>query len=217
MKLRSLFGFFLFCYSFAAQAGDSVGFLGGNIRTAIVAKGDISMNCHDSLGYGQDFYLYSCEAHALSEGEYDYFVGPPGVPADKVILTAFREDGSHRTKKVDYNTRKGRSDKVNLWVRSLFHKGLLKGGVNRIVYVMKKDDHVTDRGEFIVRVLDGGKHRCHNIGHFWYDLTYLCPSRRFACDAYFRENNFCIPKLDELEPAKDPRNSPPLPKLPSPK
>lgn len=191
MKIKYLSGIFLFLSSLAG-ATEGVGFLRGNLRTAIDVKGAVSMNCREVGGYGRDYFLYSCHAHALSEGESDYFAGPPGVPADEVTLTAYREDGSRRTKKISYDSNKGRSRQpVNLWKRSLFHRGLLKEGQNRIVYVLKKEGHVTDRGEFVAKVLDGEKRVCRKEGHAWSDFTDRCPSISEACAAYFHKNNFC--------------------------
>jgi len=195
MKIKYLSGIFLM-FSSLAWAGEGAGFLRGNLRTVIDVKGYVSMNCREIGGYGRDYFRYSCHAHALSEGASDYFVGPSGVPADEVRLTAYRADGSRRTKTLSYDSTKGRSRQpVNLWKRSLFHHGLLKEGENRIVYILKKEGHVTDRGEFVAKVLDGEKRVCRMEGQAWSDFTNRCPSISEACAAYFQKNNFCTPKV----------------------
>lgn len=196
MQVMSLFGLLLLCCSLA-QAGEEVGFLRGNIRRAIIAKGDISLNCRDL----KEFSIYSCRARAMAEGDFDYFIGPPGVPADKVILTAVRQDGSHRTKKVDYDINRGRSHKVNLWENSFLHNGfihraLLKAGRNKINYVMKKGDRVTARGEFTVKVVEGGQKVCPTA-RYWEDFIYICPSKLAACERFFQDNNYCASEPEE--------------------
>ncbi|MNL30457.1 hypothetical protein D3C87_1521950 [compost metagenome] len=185
MKLSMIFAIVLM--GLTAQA--EVGFKAGNEMTAVLSEGDITVHCR----YGNPTMQYvRCRADILTTGEYDFFVGPAGVAADEVTLTARHQDGSSRTKTVDYDSKKGRSSKsINLWILTLLQKPLLDPGVNKVSYKMTKGSKVAARGEFTAVVKDGGRKVCSRRGYY-NDMSSNCMNPERYCQDFFRENNYCL-------------------------
>lgn len=186
------FVWFLFLSSFSANA--DVGFSQGNQLTAVLSQGEIAVHCTaDGIGGGARTALYLCQEDLILTGEYDYFVGPQGVAADEVTLTAQHEDGSQRTKTVAYDAKEARSAKrFNLWISTLLQRPLLDPGLNRVSYKMTLKGKMTAQGEFEVEVKNGGKKVCSRRGTYWSNNSIDCNSSSHFCSQYFRENNYCL-------------------------
>jgi hypothetical protein len=185
MKLSMIFALLLMSISAHAD----VGFRGGNEMTAVLAEGDITVQCHRGT---PNVRYVRCRQDVLIGGEYDYFVGPKGVAADEVTLTARHEDGSSRTKKVDYDSKNGRSEKrINLWILTLLQKPLLDVGVNKISYKMTRGSKVSANGEFTATVKDGGRKICRRHGYY-NEFGGDCMNPERFCSQYFSENNYCL-------------------------
>lgn len=186
------FIWFLFFSSFSANAG--VGFSQGNQLTAVFSQGEITVYCSaDGAGGAGRYARYLCQEDLILTGEYDYFVGPQGVMADEVTLTALHEDGSQRKKTVAYDSQAARSAKrFNLWISTLLQRPLLNAGMNRISYKMTLNGKLTAQGEFDVEVKDGGKKVCSRRGNYWSNNSTDCNSGSHFCNQFFRENNYCM-------------------------
>lgn len=178
----------------ALSANADVGFSQGNQLTAILAQGEIAVHCSgDGTGIGARYARYLCQEDLLMTGEYDFFIGPQGVVADEVTLTAQHEDGSRRTKTVAYESKANRSAKrLNLWISTLLQRPLLNPGINRVSYKMTLAGKMTAQGEFDVEVKDGGKKVCSRRGTYWSNSSLDCTSGSSFCGQYFRENNYCL-------------------------
>ena len=186
-----LIAIFLTSFSSFAQ----VGFKNGNSRTSLLSQGYITINCSGSgnVGSGPGIGSFTCQEAILLQGEYDYFIGPSGVDADKVTLTAIHEDGSQRSKTSQYNGEKGTSkDDFNLWISTLFQRPLLDYGENTIAYTLTKDGKSILQGVFKVTVADGGKSVCTNRGFYYSSDNMDCQNGGTYCSHFFRENNYCI-------------------------
>ncbi|WP_253696589.1 hypothetical protein [Bdellovibrio bacteriovorus] len=176
--------------AFSSQA--EVGFKNGNERTAVLSLGNIYVHCHASGG-GPSSGAFRCSEEILLSGEYDYFVGPSGVAGDEVILTARHEDGSQRTKTVDYDSGKGQSKKqINLWIATLLQRPLLDPGKNTVSFKISKNGKTTASGEFIANVKDGGRKTCSHSATYWSNNSRDCQNGGSFCQRYFRENNYCL-------------------------
>ncbi len=186
------FVWILLLSSFSANA--DVGFSQGNQLTAVVSQGEIFVQCTgDSVGGGPRYAHFYCQEDLILTGEYDYFVGPQGVAADEVTLTALHEDGSQRKKTVAYDSKAARSAKrFNLWISTLLQRPLLDPGLNRISYKMTLKGKLTAQGEFEVQVKDGGKKVCSRRGSYWSNNSMDCNSGSHFCGQFFRENNYCL-------------------------
>lgn len=129
----------------------------------------------------------------MNTGEYDYFVGPEGVKADAITLTATHEDGSKRTKSESYDSAKGLSNKTfNLWISTLLQRPLLNPGKNTIAYKMTLGGKVVASGEFVADVKDGGAKFCKRRGNYWSANSSDCLNPANLCYRYLRDNNYCL-------------------------
>jgi hypothetical protein len=153
-------------------------------------RGYVTVFC---FGPQQQVAHYRCEQEILKPTEFSYFVGPAAVKADKVELTAIREDGSTKSKAGKYDSQNGRSkEKFNLWVSTLLQKPLIGMGTTRIQYNMTKSGNTVSNGEFSVNVRRAPNALCH-------ERTYNsnapqdCQNELGACQRYFEDENYCQP------------------------
>ncbi|KHD89065.1 MAG: hypothetical protein OM95_05760 [Bdellovibrio sp. ArHS] len=178
-------------FSFSSYA--EVGFKNGNERTAVLSEGRIFVHCDGGIGGGPTSGSFRCTEEILLTGEYDYFVGPASVPGDEVTLVARHEDGSQRTKTVDYDSAKGRTKKqINLWIATLLQRPLLDPGKNIVSYKLTKNGKITAAGEFIATVKDGGRRTCSRSATYWSNISSDCQNGGSLCQRYFSENNYCL-------------------------
>ncbi|MBT3235742.1 MAG: hypothetical protein HN353_07310 [Bdellovibrionales bacterium] len=164
-----------------------LGFKGGNSFQTLKLTGSGHIYCPSS---GERLFI-SCNFQYLDPTEMDYFTYGQELDADRVKLTAYREDGSTRSKARKYRSSKGQSTKrFNLWIQSLFQRPLLKMGVNTIAVEMSKNGAVVAADEFVATVVEGESRHCPYqtvIGRFDSD----CESAYLACERYFRLLNYC--------------------------
>lgn len=189
MKLAVIFGILLLCMVGKAE----VGFNAGNQRTAVLSRGEIHVYCPGDRFGGPSSRIHICQREVMVEGEHDYFIGPRGIKADEVVLTARHQDGSSRTKKVAYDGTKGRSAKaVNLWILTLLQKPLLDAGENRVSYTLMKSGQTVTTGQFVASVRDGGRKICSRRGYYTGHNSNDCNNVESFCSRYFYENNYCL-------------------------
>lgn len=165
------------------------GFTGGSSYEAIDLYGDITVTCR--AGGQQDTRRLYCRGQILNPGEYTYFQGPEGVNADNVYLKATHADGSFREKNESYDSSIGRSDEVNLWIRTLFQRPLLEFGENQIEWIMSERDQPVASGSFSVEVIEGQARECR---HRWYNSADMNDCRGGGsniCYRHFRRENYC--------------------------
>lgn len=180
-----------------AQESLAVGFSQGNQIDLTPISGDVMVHCPNQppppVGNGGPSTNYvRCSANLWSPEIADFFVGPQGMQADSVTLVSHRQDGSKREKSADYDSAQGRSKtRFNLGIWTLTQKPLLKLGVNKITYVLKKDDSVVAQGDFEVTVTERAARQCP-YGSYFGNSSFDCQSGSTAiCDRYFREHNYC--------------------------
>ncbi|WP_041577269.1 hypothetical protein [Bdellovibrio bacteriovorus] len=191
--MKSVFSVFIFLLGLSAHA--EVGFKNGNQKTAVLAQGRIVVHCfgNGSNPGGPSYGSFVCREEILTAGEYDFFVGPAGVKGDSVTLTALHQDGSQRTKTVDYDSAKGQSKKsINLWIATLLQRPLLDPGTNTVRYKITSNGKVTASGEFIAEIKDGGTKNCSRNGSYTSNMPSDCQNGTSMCRRYFNENNYCL-------------------------
>ncbi|MDG0815964.1 hypothetical protein [Bdellovibrio svalbardensis] len=175
------------------MAHADIGFKRGNDRTAVLSQGDITVQCSGDAHNPPNTTYSRCQLEILSQGDYDYFIGPQRVQGDEVTLTATHSDGSSRSKTVGYDSSTGQSTKaLNLWVYTLLQKPLLNAGDNKITYAISYKGKITARGEFLATVKDGGKKICRRHGYYSSMNPSECRFPQNFCSQFFQQNNFCL-------------------------
>lgn len=189
--MLKIFGF-LAISILAASFAQAVGFSKGNNFTTRTIQGQVFVSCEDNFGrrYTQ---LTRCAGEFLDPVETDYFVGPAGIDADEVMLTATAQDGEVETKSSSYDVKAGKSSKkFNLWIATLLQTPLLGMGQNKIQYSFSKQGQAVSSGEFIAIVTVGKTYTCPQ-GSLWDSAggDMLCRNPNFACQRYFQQYNYC--------------------------
>lgn len=163
----------------------------GNELSWAQLRGQVTVICHDPVGGGQDIFTWSCQGSTLEPAEYARFVSLPGGEATRVRLSCTREDGSVQTKTAPYKANEGMSDKVNLWIATLFQRPLLAPGLNRIQFeLMRADASIERSGEFEVKVSRGPDRVCRPRV-LPSNAMQDCRSGLLACERYFFLENYC--------------------------
>lgn len=186
MKQSIVFSIFTFLIYFNVNAA---GFSDGEKFVSTEINGEMTVNCQS--GTQSQTAFFSCRDNLLSPAETSYFIGPVGIRASQVNLYAKHADGSQVDKKLDYKSDQGKSERVNLWLASLFQKPLLDYGVNDIRFKMKDSGGSTvSEGSFVVQVDRGTARQCR---HQYYNSNDIndCTNSSFMCDRYFRDENYC--------------------------
>lgn len=173
-----------------SHAETPVGFSGGKNFVATPIEGQVAVTCEGFNGTGQA--LFTCRDVTLDPGTHDYVIGPQNDQASRIDLTAHHEDGASVSKTLNYNGSQGKSsDRVNLWLSTLFQKPLLDRGVNRVSYVMYSSGKTEiSRGDFEVIVQRGKSRMCQPSSYTSTDLN-DCHSQFSICQRYFQESNYC--------------------------
>jgi hypothetical protein len=134
---------------------------------------------------------FSCRKSELLPRETDYFYGPAGVNADRIVFTNRLENRSTRTKTENYDQTKSRTRaEVNLWQDSVFQAPLLGMGLNQIKFQLYKDRGQLTEGTLSVQVSRKNTVRCQSrqiLGYHPND----CENQVWACEAYFSSPNVC--------------------------
>lgn len=166
----------------------STGFDVGNDFVATYLSGEVTVSCRDN---GQsDFASFRCVGEVLDPAEFVRFKGPK-VSADKVILSALREDGSVREKSESYDAEKGISKgRFNLWISTLFQRPLLKFGRNVVDYSLTKSGKTVKAGQFTAQVSAGPERSCQRRHYFSNNLN-DCRGSQMMCSQYFRDEDYC--------------------------
>lgn len=175
----------------AAPAERPVGFETGNDFSAVRLRGEITVSCSDP-GRGQDISRLRCQEEILEPAEFVRLLGPAGVDADQVALTARWESGKTRSKTGSYDGAAGRSGRFNLWISTLLQRPLLDYGVNQLGYVLKKGGRPVSEGAFTAVVRRGEQRLCRR--HRWYHSSDPSDCRAGAsrmCDRYFADEDYC--------------------------
>lgn len=169
-----------------------VGFASGNRFNAVPIQGEVQVTCNGFNGEGAA--LYQCRDIVLEPTTYDHFVGPQGADLRWVDLVAERQDGSVRVKTAAYDGARGLTkEPLNLWISTLFQKGLLAAGLNKISYKLYSKDNT--RGPFVTGKFEATVNRVEErecpLGS--YESTDLndCSSQYSVCQRYFAERHFC--------------------------
>lgn len=173
--------------SFANAANP--GFSKGNELSAAPIQGQVRVICNGFNGSGTA--LFTCRDVVADPQAYDYFLGPQDGRADKVELTAYRQDGSTRTKQESYNGAQGKSSAaINLWISTLFQKPLLAYGANRITFKIYSNAAVYATGEFNMNVSRSPARTCPAAQYNSTDIN-DCNSQYTICQQYFEEHHYC--------------------------
>ncbi|WP_374076226.1 hypothetical protein [Bdellovibrio bacteriovorus] len=178
--------------AFCSLAQAHTGFSRGNELSATAIQGQVRVICSGFNGSGSA--IYSCRDVALDPQAYDYFVGPQDGRANKIELTAAHEDGSSRSKLVDYDGARGKSrEAFNLWISTLFQKPLLEFGTNTIRYRIFSGNKLIEpmgEGTFTAVVKRGAARTCPAAQYNSSDIS-DCNSQYSICQKYFEEYHNC--------------------------
>ncbi len=151
-------------------------FEAGTVFTSTTVSGQVWVNCQS-----RPSELRYCAGYDLDPGMYTRLVS--GADADRFVVEALHEDGKVVKKKGKFNAESGKSDSINLWIRTLFQRPLLAMGSNLIRYTLTKKGDVVEQGEFNVRVDSGARQVCRT-GTVWSPGN-DCGSTSYVCDMYF--------------------------------
>jgi hypothetical protein len=156
-----------------------VQFEGGNDIEILSKEGFVYVSCSENGN--RRSYSYNCYDSTLTSGSYGAVEVIGGsLDADYVKL---QRKGSKYIKKIKYYPKKNRSSRrINLWIRTLTQRALLKSGENLIKYRFFKNKKVIFEGEFIANVTNGPSQYC---GRGSVNSTY-CPSYYQACSSFYR-------------------------------
>jgi hypothetical protein len=183
---------FLILATAGLGANADVGFRNGNKLDAHYVSGRIHVDCAMTGPSGPSSVWTNCEAEILNPSEADYFVGPQGVVADSLEITALHEDKSTRTKTDSYDAEKGRSSgRFNLWISTVFQRPLLDMGMNKVHYILKLKGSVVSEGDFEAIVAKAGDLECRRTGYYYSQSSNDCMTGYSFCSQYFYENNYC--------------------------
>lgn len=168
------------------------GFAGGNSLNAVPISGEVQVTC--SGFNGESAVLFQCRDMVLEPNAYDHFMGPREADFKWVELVAERPDGSVRVKTVAYDGARGATkEPLNLWISTIFQKGLLAVGLNQISYKLSsKEDN---RGPFVTGKFEAIVNRTEEreCARGVYESTDIndCNSHYSVCQRYFAERGFC--------------------------
>lgn len=178
------------CWSMSAEA--RVGFSGGDVFQAVDLEGEISLTCQEPGTGRTEYSQFRCTGEILEPGEFSWFMGPRGVAADQVELSAIHEDGSSRTKSEKYDEVAGRtSSTVNLWVWTLLQRPLLEMGRNTVNYRLTKGTRETSSGKFEVRVERAPTRTCRFRRSYFSSNMQDCQTGGGWCGQYFGDESYC--------------------------
>jgi hypothetical protein len=169
---------------FTSSAFANIGFKSGNKFQSQILRGSFTAFCP------QGSRTQYCAIDTLTPNARDKFVYK-GIDADEVILQAEHQQGSRRTKSSRFNSSDGESKKwFNLWLSSLFQRPLLRDGVNRVSYSLKKDGNVVEDGVFEAYVERLGDVQCRHR-HYTFHSQSDCNSLPTHCSRYFLDERYC--------------------------
>ncbi|PIP89290.1 MAG: hypothetical protein COW01_07120 [Bdellovibrionales bacterium CG12_big_fil_rev_8_21_14_0_65_38_15] len=151
-------------------------FEAGTVYSAKTVSGQVWVNCQN-----RPSELRYCAGYDLEPGMSTRLIS--GADADRFVVEALHENGKSVSKKGKFNASEGRSDSINLWIRTLFQKPLLAMGTNLIRYTLTKKGDVVEQGEFNVSVESGARQVCQT-GTVWSPGN-DCGSQSYVCDMYF--------------------------------
>lgn len=174
-----------------AQAED-FRFSTGNQFEAVALTGRVTVSCRDHSGQS-DFASVRCSGEVLDPAEFARFVGPKGLDADAVSLTASWEGGGGRQKSDAWLPAEGRSrGRFNLWVSTLLQRPLLDYGRNELRFVLTKDGRTVREGRFEAGVRRGASRACRRGRHYQSsDMMDCRGGASRVCSRYFADENYC--------------------------
>lgn len=152
----------------------------GTVYSATSISGNVWVHCGN-----QASELRHCAGYDLEPGMYTRLVS--GADADRFTVEALHADGKTTKKKGKFDAEAGKSDSINLWLRTLFQRPLLAMGQNLVRYTLTKKGEVVEQGEFNVSVETGARQACPT-GTVWSSGN-NCGSTAYVCDMYF--NRYC--------------------------
>lgn len=163
----------------------------GSNYNSVFIKGQVELVCQEGSLHQES--TFECQDSILEPSNYAYFLGPRGLNADEVRLVVTSADGSSRNKNFTYHSKLGSTtDKINLWISTVFQKALLKNGLNKINYslLLKAQPVNQGQGQFQVQVNPVGIRYCPAQKINSSTVT-DCNSQYSVCQTYFQQNNFC--------------------------
>ena len=190
--MRLLFSFLAFALISASAFAETetVQFSKGNDINIQQLSGSVIYYCRDNLGKNYSRHWY-CDADLVSPGTHDYLVSNTPIDADKVVLTATREDGSTRSKDSKFDsTKSASSSRFNLLIKTLTQRPLLQVGTNQVAYTFTKGKQVVSEGSFQSKVTVVGKAQCKHRSTFT-NIEDYCKFQNMGCDNYFYLENNC--------------------------
>ncbi|MCO4793295.1 MAG: hypothetical protein KC493_06280 [Bacteriovoracaceae bacterium] len=169
---------------FSSTAFANIGFKSGNKMQAQLLKGSFTAFCPNGST------VHYCSADTLNPGSRDKFVHP-AVDANEVILVAEHQQGSRRSKSSRFHGSDGESKKwFNLWIGSLFQRPLLRDGINRVLYSLKKEGRIVEAGVFEAHVERISAAQCRHR-HYTFHSQNDCKNLDVHCSRYFLDERNC--------------------------
>lgn len=173
-----------------AEMPGPVGFANGNDIEIQELTGYVTYSCRNQAGHSYT-RQWNCHADLFSPGSHDYLVSQAPVDADKVTLTATREDGSTKEKDSKFDANKSTSkSRFNLLISTLTQRPLLKVGNNKIDYKFTKGKNVVSEGSFQSKVAITDQRQCRHRYVFTSNESH-CQNQAMGCDYYFYLENNC--------------------------
>ncbi len=174
----------------STYANGIVGFKNGNNIEITNLFGQVTYHCNAANGVPYT-RQYSCSGYLTRPGTHDYLISRAPIDADKVQLVATHETDSTQKKSVGFDSKKSQSkSRINLAVRSLFQRPLLKDGNNLIDYTFEKNKKVVLTGSFNATMAVVEDRQCRPRTVFSHSQS-QCDNQMSACDHYFYLENNC--------------------------
>lgn len=155
----------------------SVSFKHGNQFKVDSYSGIVRANCPTT------FNDFNCYDQSLSPANFTRLVSEEFIDADRYWIEATFENGKKKTKDGKFKRRKRRSSTINLWVRSVFQRPLLRYGINEIRYKLYKKKELVLEGSFDVSVETGEYYQC-GFGFLYYNNNNACFNQYQVCSDY---------------------------------
>lgn len=179
----------------ALPSSAHVGFAGGNRFHYAQAVGDVWVQCptagHPGYPPGPATASYRCYGYTFGPAEAAQFIGPR-IDADEVELTAYRADGSIRTKSGSYNGLRGHSvDAFNLWMDTVFQRALIGVGRNDVSWTLKRAGQIVMSGTFLAEVFQGPGLMCPSVTQTSWDPQDCISPNRVCSDYYYNFGRQC--------------------------
>ena len=156
----------------------------GNQFAAVNVDARVQVQCPSQV------VEYRCRENVLDPVPYDYFVAPAGGISDSLELNVQYFDGTSRSRIIEFDSVRGRSGLINLWMKNTVQRPLLREGINTVTWTILAQGNRINSGTVQVSVTKGQFRTCasEKINSQNPDD---CLSQFSFCQTYLESRNYC--------------------------